>query len=493
MEEKLCVRIEMSSEGQEGSNNKMPNNNNNNNRNKIRKNNTSRRVLTLLAQHGHKEARNALSAIPEMGHNSQFMASPIIKNGQGGKTRVMHAASIGDMARLRQLVKEYSTDIHSVESSSGMTALGYACLNGKLNAVKFLVENGADINGKYRDDKSPLILAVKGNHLQLVRFLCELGADLTIDNPLLNACRLEDVSPQIVEVLCEKGADVSFISRLYGSLLHAVIWDNKTGAEKAEILCRFNAPLEATFSLSEYTPLMAACTRNTDIVKVLCDCGANIEAKAGSWTTPLMIACTNTLAGAVTVLCEKGANKEAVDLYGFTALHFALRGNSSLAIYKDVLLELLNQGVNIQARDKGKTSPLDYAIELHNLKGVEVLCKYASDHGIDLVTQGDIDIAENELQLIRRGEWRNKWRNEDEYEDEDKDFIQKDEAKMVKIIETLRQYLPPVTKKIVGSKTKRVKWGFGGSGGSGGSNKNNWRSKRKTRRKMRVNEKNHGK
>ena len=490
MEEKLCVRIEMSSEGQEGSNNKMPNNNNNNNRNKIRKNNTSRRVLTLLAQHGHKEARNALSAIPEMGHNSQFMASPIIKNGQGGKTRVMHAASIGDMARLRQLVKEYSTDIHSVESSSGMTALGYACLNGKLNAVKFLVENGADINGKYRDDKSPLILAVKGNHLQLVRFLCELGADLTIDNPLLNACRLEDVSPQIVEVLCEKGADVSFISRLYGSLLHAVIWDNKTGAEKAEILCRFNAPLEATFSLSEYTPLMAACTRNTDIVKVLCDCGANIEAKAGSWTTPLMIACTNTLAGAVTVLCEKGANKEAVDLYGFTALHFALRGNSSLAIYKDVLLELLNQGVNIQARDKGKTSPLDYAIELHNLKGVEVLCKYASDHGIDLVTQGDIDIAENELQLIRRGEWRNKWRNEDEYENEDKDFIQKDEAKMVKIIETLRQYLPPVTKKIVGSKTKRVKWGFGGSGGS----KNpNWRSKRKTRRKMRVNEKNHGK
>lgn len=481
MEEKLCVRIEMSSEGQEGSNNKMPNNNNNNNRNKIRKNNTSRRVLTLLAQHGHKEARNALSAIPEMGHNSQFMASPIIKNGQGGKTRVMHAASIGDMARLRQLVKEYSTDIHSVESSSGMTALGYACLNGKLNAVKFLVEKGADINGKYRDDKSPLILAVKGNHLQVVRFLCDRGANLTTDNPLLNACRLEQVSPQIVEVLCEKGADVSFISRLYGSLLHAVIWDNKTGAEKAEILCRFNAPLEATFSLSEYTPLMAACTRNTDIVKVLCDCGANIEAKEGfGGATPLMIACKNTLAGAVTVLCEKGANKEAVDLYGFTALHFAIKGDSSLAIYKDVLLELLNQGVNIQARDKGKTSPLDYAIELHNLKGVEVLCKYARDNRIDLVTQGDIDIAENELQRIRRGEWR----NEDEYEDEDKDFIQKDEEKMVKIIETLRQYLPPVTKKNVGSKTKSVKWGFGGSGDP---NKNNWRTKRKTRRKMRVN------
>jgi ankyrin repeat protein len=42
-----------------------------------------------------------------------------------------------------------------------------------LNSVKFLVENGANINLKNNNGLSPLILAVKHSNLDIVKYLVE--------------------------------------------------------------------------------------------------------------------------------------------------------------------------------------------------------------------------------------------------------------------------------------------------------------------------------
>jgi len=63
-------------------------------------------------------------------------------------------------------------------SSNVQTPLLAAAENGHLEVVKYLLENGVDINGgaTYRKDNA-LQMAAVGGHLPLVQFLLEKGGD----------------------------------------------------------------------------------------------------------------------------------------------------------------------------------------------------------------------------------------------------------------------------------------------------------------------------
>ena len=460
-------------------------------------NNTTRRVLTSLAQQGY--GAGLLSKFPEMGHNYEFMSSPSVRNEQKprtrfttshGRTRMMHAADIGDMERLRDLVKKFNADIH-IEDSVGLTALAWAAFRGKLRAVQFLVENGAEINRGKRGT-TPLFCAVVGNHLTTVRWLCDRGANVNGDINVEGACR-DNVSPQILEILCERGANLNVLG-VHGTPLHAVANLERTGAKKAEILIRHNAPLEAEYV--HQTPLLwAAEARNVGVVRALCENGANKEARDFSGMTPLMSACHSKISdGTVTALCEFGANKEARDPQGKTALFYAL-DTLNPHHTADVLRELLEQDVNIEARFGGK-SVLDAAVETRIPEVVEMLCKQAKRKNIELNTpmavrrvKKEIAIFKERLQDARdthnrhipRGNGNSN--NEGEYARGGMLVYRQ----IVKDLEDILKILEKEPHQANGSKraTKKTAANSGGGGGGGhGSNSNWWRggSKRKTRR-----------
>ncbi|WP_104618359.1 ankyrin repeat domain-containing protein [Brachyspira murdochii] len=50
--------------------------------------------------------------------------------------------------------------------------------NGHLEVVKYLLENGANVNLKNITDVSALILASMDNHLEIVKYLLDKGADI---------------------------------------------------------------------------------------------------------------------------------------------------------------------------------------------------------------------------------------------------------------------------------------------------------------------------
>ena len=50
--------------------------------------------------------------------------------------------------------------------------------DGNLAAVKYFVENGADIHGKANNGKSALIEAAQKGDLAMVKYLVEKGADI---------------------------------------------------------------------------------------------------------------------------------------------------------------------------------------------------------------------------------------------------------------------------------------------------------------------------
>jgi len=466
----------------------------------VANNNTSRRVLTSLAEQGY--GAGLLSTFPEMGHDVQFMSA--VKNIKGnplkpyysgaGRTHTMHAAFIGDMKRLRELVKKFSADIHT-EDNQGMTALAWAALAGRLKAVQFLVEHGAEIN-RGRIMKTPLYCAIQGNHLTTVRWLCDRGANVNGERNLEMACT-DHASPEILELLCERGADVS----ANGAPLHRLTQSRRNAAEKVAILCRFNAPLE--FTINDFTPLLrASYSNNVSVVRALCECGANKEARQASGMTPLMMACFGKISdGTVTALCEYGADKEARDPQGKTPLFYVLTNVEHGAI---VLSELLAQDVNIEGRFMGK-STLDAAVESKVPILVKLLCEHARRKNIQLNIQANVrrvkmEIAGNEEQLQyadeeynERGIWGNQ--NIDYNGERGKEGIQM----LEETIRNLRAILkileenshPPksygskqTTKKSAANNSNNWRSGGGGGGGGGGSKSTSWRggSKRKTRR-----------
>uniref|UniRef100_A0A2H8TLC4 NAD(+) ADP-ribosyltransferase n=1 Tax=Melanaphis sacchari TaxID=742174 RepID=A0A2H8TLC4_9HEMI len=78
---------------------------------------------------------------------------------------------------LKLLANFDGIDINS-KDRTGFTALMYACCNGWLQLVEFLVDHGADIELKdYQSGETALFFAVRYNHVHIVKYLLSKGAD----------------------------------------------------------------------------------------------------------------------------------------------------------------------------------------------------------------------------------------------------------------------------------------------------------------------------
>lgn len=119
------------------------------------------------------------------------------------------AASKGDAQTLEVMVKAG----HPVDarSTSGQTALFFACWRGKLEAARWLVAQGASVNAVGLDGRSPLWVAVAFSAPDLVEFLLSKGADPNPVNresgtsALLLAVRSKEDT--LAALLAEYGAD----------------------------------------------------------------------------------------------------------------------------------------------------------------------------------------------------------------------------------------------------------------------------------------------
>jgi len=82
-----------------------------------------------------------------------------------------------DLLRCLKLVAKFdSIDINATDRH-GLSALMYACSNGWLKLVKFLVNHGADIELKdNQNSETPLFFAVRFNHVDIVKFLLSRNA-----------------------------------------------------------------------------------------------------------------------------------------------------------------------------------------------------------------------------------------------------------------------------------------------------------------------------
>lgn len=151
-------------------------------------------LLMLAAKGGKPEmVRTVLAARPKVNARNRH-----------GETALMKAAFYGHLDAVRQLLERGAQVNHD-----GWTPLIYAATQNRLEIARLLVSKGAQVNAQSPSGVSALMMAAREGHLGMVLLLMENGADTNLENEDgLTALKMarEREQKDIVSLLVRAGA-----------------------------------------------------------------------------------------------------------------------------------------------------------------------------------------------------------------------------------------------------------------------------------------------
>ncbi|XP_071349203.1 ankyrin repeat domain-containing protein 26 isoform X7 [Trachinotus anak] len=203
--------------------------------------------------------------------------------------KVHKAASVGDLAKLKQLAKK--NDINQLDKEN-RTALHIACASGHVEVVQFLVESKAKLNLCDNQNRSALMKAVQGQHERCVNILLESHAD-----------------PNLVDI---NGNTALHLAANIPSISTAILL---LGHE-----ANINAPNKEGF-----TPLTVAVREDhIEMAEFLLKETADVNLMDQDQRSPLMIAAGNGQIGMLRLLLRFNADITLKDSKGWSADDYAV-------------------------------------------------------------------------------------------------------------------------------------------------------------------------
>jgi ankyrin repeat protein len=187
------------------------------------------------------------------------------------------------------------------------THFGFICF------LQALLDNWTAINDRFHTDISPLLMAIIDGNETVVRYLVQNGADVNAQggfygNPLQAASYWG--REIIVRYLVEHGADVNARGGEYGNPLEAAATENP---EIVRYLVENGADVNAQGGFYG-NPLQAASYRGREIiVRYLVEHGADVNAQGGRYRNALSAAEAKDKNSIVRFLLENGASRNAKD------------------------------------------------------------------------------------------------------------------------------------------------------------------------------------
>ncbi|KAE8421609.1 ankyrin repeat-containing domain protein [Aspergillus pseudocaelatus] len=158
--------------------------------------NGHRQIVEILLKNGadvdnrlgdRREFSNTLQAASFRGH--QQIVEVLSKHGadhgddvnaKGQSGNPLLAALMEGHQPVVEILLRHGADLNSVSSLRGWTALHVVSFIGHMEAVKLLLEKGADITVRDHEGRTPLHLAMDKGHLEVVKLLLERGADIPV-------------------------------------------------------------------------------------------------------------------------------------------------------------------------------------------------------------------------------------------------------------------------------------------------------------------------
>lgn len=290
----------------------------------------------------------------------------LINDSLDGKTPLIIAVGNSYLETAKILI-ENGANINAVDIE-GWSALSYAVNNGDIEIAKLLLENKAKI-------KDELLIAIKSpiveSRINMMKLLIDNKADINYTdengfNPLNIAIESGDM--ELTKFLITNGANVNSLMQDGVSLIGYAIAQNNM--DLLQILIENGANVNYTGGDSwANTPLQTASRLGLDnVVRILLSRNADINAVDMNENTALHTAALNSQLSVVKLLLEKNPNLDIQNKVGNTALHLAvISGNI------DIVGELVLKGANTRIRNNDGKYPRDIARANNSAAIFEVL------------------------------------------------------------------------------------------------------------------------
>jgi ankyrin repeat protein len=122
------------------------------------------------------------------------------------------AAKDGDFTKVKAMMARNPKFVNAREPFLSLAPLHGACYGGQFEMVKYLIENGAEVDARSDGGSTPLVEAVAQNNVQISKYLVAHGADVNSKDsdgktPLFWAAERGHVDA--TKFLIAKGADVN--------------------------------------------------------------------------------------------------------------------------------------------------------------------------------------------------------------------------------------------------------------------------------------------
>ncbi len=318
-------------------------------------------VIKSLLAHGAKvDARESLRGQTALmwaaSRNNAAAVRTLLEAGAKVNTRT-------DQSHGAALTRSESGNTFSAAAPTAFTALLFAVRTGSVDAVRALLDAGADANDELSDGESALVVAAANAHWDVADLLLDRGANPNAAkagwNALHQAVRTRRMNtgfgtPGPIPTGTTDSVDVIKKMLVKGAAVNARMTRNGMKDGQRNRLNRLGAT--AFF--------LAAKNTDTEVMKILLAAGAKATIPTAEGTTPLMVAAGlqlwnpgedgGSLPGqevevldAVKMCAEQGNDVTAKNDRGETALHgAAYRGVNTVAEY------LVKRGAKLDAKDE---------------------------------------------------------------------------------------------------------------------------------------------
>lgn len=293
------------------------------------------------------------------------------RNSETTSTSLLYAVLSGREAVVRLLLnKGARVDFRYRDNQ---TVLHIAAAEGNVPILEELLAAGADVNAADRRDRTALDEAVLHNRLSGVLWLFHHGADIRRVHPLdgrgpLHAACIKGFA-NLIQPLIEAGADPAQPDR-FGLTPLDLALDYKNENVVAALL-HLNLKSGALQAAAGAAMESATLRGQTEIAKLLIQGGLPVNERTSGGTTYLGDAALKGRKELVRLLLNQGADVNASNPAGGTPLHDAALGGDP-----EVIQLLLDHGARIDAQDKeSRATPLMVAASLGRSNAVGLLLR----------------------------------------------------------------------------------------------------------------------